>query len=59
MPRGTGKQTDGERKPQKQVVQVEEVHTGMVLHHCPSEKKRHEMNTTGVIVGVSAHTSTF
>lgn len=43
--RGTGKQVYGGEKPQKHVLHVYEVQTGIVLHQCPMEAKRNEVST--------------
>jgi predicted transposase YbfD/YdcC len=43
--RGTGKQPYGGEKPQKQVLHVYEVQTGIVLHQCPIEQKHNEVST--------------
>lgn len=42
--KGTGKQVDGGEKPQTHVFPVYEVHTGMVLHHCPILEKQNEVS---------------
>ena len=38
--KGTGKQVYGGEKPQKHVLQVYEVQTGIVLHQCPIDEKQ-------------------
>ncbi len=43
--RGTGKQLYGGEEPQKQVLHVYEVHTGMVLQQCPIAQEHHEVST--------------
>lgn len=43
--RGTGKQAYGGEEPQKQVLHVYEVHTGIVLQQCPIASKHNEVST--------------
>jgi predicted transposase YbfD/YdcC len=43
--KGTGKQTYGGEKPQKHVLHVYEVQTGIVLEQCPLAEKRNEVST--------------
>jgi len=43
--KGTGKQVYGGEKPQKHVLHVYEVQTGIVLHQCPIDEKRNEVST--------------
>jgi hypothetical protein len=43
--RGTGKQLYGGEEPQKQVLHVYEVQTGIVLHQCPIAKEHNEVST--------------
>jgi hypothetical protein len=43
--RGTGKQAYGGEEPQKQVVHVDEEHTGMVLQQCPIAQEHNEVST--------------
>jgi predicted transposase YbfD/YdcC len=43
--RGTGKQAYGGEEPQKQVLHVYEVQTGIVLQQCPIASKRNEVST--------------
>lgn len=42
--KGTGKQVYGGEKPQKQVLHVYEVQTGIVLQQCPIAEKRNEVS---------------
>lgn len=42
--KGTGKQVYGGEKPQKHVLHVYEVQTGIVLHQCPIEEKQNEVS---------------
>lgn len=42
--RGTGKQAYGGDKPQKHVLHIYEVETGIVLHQCPIEEKQNEVS---------------
>ena len=42
--RGTGKQIYGGENPQKQVLHIYEVQTGIVLHHCPIDEKQNEVS---------------
>ena len=42
--RGTGNQVYGGDKPQKHVLHVYEVHTGIVLHQCPIVEKQNEVS---------------
>lgn len=42
--KGTGKQVYGGEKPQKQVLHVYEVQTGIVLHQCPIAEKHNEVS---------------
>ncbi len=41
---GTGKQVYGGENPQKHVLHVYEVQTGIVLHQCPIEQKQNEVS---------------
>lgn len=43
--RGTGKQLYGGEEPQKQVLHVYEVHTGIVLQQCPIAQEHNEVST--------------
>jgi predicted transposase YbfD/YdcC len=43
--KGIGKQVYGGEKPQKQVLHVYEVQTGIVLQQCPIAEKRNEVST--------------
>ncbi len=43
--RGTGKQAYGGEEPQKQVLHVYEVHTGIVLQQCPIAPEHNEVST--------------
>lgn len=43
--KGTGKQVYGGEKPQKHVLHVYEVKTGIVLHQCPIDEKKNEVST--------------
>ncbi len=43
--RGTGKQLYGGEEPQKQVLHVYEVHTGIVLQQCPIAPEHNEVST--------------
>jgi len=43
--RGTGKQLYGGEEPQKQVLHVYEVQTGIVLHQCPIATEHNEVST--------------
>ncbi len=43
--KGTGKQVYGGEKPQKHILHVYEVQTGIVLHQCPIDEKRNEVST--------------
>ena len=43
--RGTGKQLYGGAEPQKQVLHVYEVHTGIVLQQCPIASEHNEVST--------------
>jgi predicted transposase YbfD/YdcC len=43
--RGTGKQIYGGEEPQKQVLHVYEVHTGIVLQQCPIASEHNEVST--------------
>jgi DDE family transposase len=43
--RGTGKQRYGGEEPQKQVLHVYEVQTGIVLHQCPIAPEHNEVST--------------
>jgi len=43
--RGTGKQAYGGEEPQKQVLHVYEVHTGIVLQQCPIAQEHNEVST--------------
>ncbi len=43
--RGTGKQAYGGEEPQKQVLHVYEVQTGIVLQQCPIAQEHHEVST--------------
>ena len=43
--KGTGNQTYGGEKPQKHVLHVYEVQTGIVLQQCPIAEKRNEVST--------------
>lgn len=42
--RGTGKQAYGGEKPQKQVLHIYEIQTGIVLHQCPIDEKQNEVS---------------
>jgi predicted transposase YbfD/YdcC len=42
--KGTGKQVYGGEKPQKHVLHVYEVQTGIVLHQCPIDEKQNEVS---------------
>jgi hypothetical protein len=42
--KGTGKQVYGGEKPQKHVLHVYEVQTGIVLHQCPIAEKQNEVS---------------
>jgi hypothetical protein len=42
--KGTGNQVYGGEKPQKHVLHVYEVQTGIVLHHCPIVEKQNEVS---------------
>ncbi len=43
--KGTGKQLYGGEEPQKQVLHVYEVQTGMVVQQCPIAQEHHEIST--------------
>src|SRR3989475_3519649 len=43
--KGTGKQLYGGEEPQKQVLHVYEVHTGIVLQQCPIAQEHNEVST--------------
>jgi len=43
--RGTGKQAYGGEEPQKQVLHVSEVHTGIVMQQCPLAPEQNEVST--------------
>lgn len=43
--KGTGKQVYGGEKPQKHILHVYEVKTGIVLHQCPIDEKKNEVST--------------
>jgi predicted transposase YbfD/YdcC len=43
--KGTGKQVYGGEKPQRHVLHVYEVQTGIVLHQCPIAEKHNEVST--------------
>jgi predicted transposase YbfD/YdcC len=42
--KGTGKQAYGGERPQKYILHVYEVQTGIVLHHCPIDEKQNEVS---------------
>jgi predicted transposase YbfD/YdcC len=42
--KGTGKQVYGGDKPQKHILHVYEVQTGIVLHQCPIQEKQNEVS---------------
>ncbi len=48
--KGTGKQVYGGEKPQKHILHVYEVQTGIVLHQCPIDEKRNEVSTLKPLV---------
>jgi len=43
--RGTGKQAYGGEAPQKQVLHIYEVQTGIVVQHCPIAQEHNEVST--------------
>lgn len=45
MLKGTGKQAYGGDAPQKQVLHIYEVQTGIVLQQCPIASKHNEVST--------------
>ncbi len=52
--RGTGKQRDGGEEPQKQVLHVYEVQTGIVLHQCPIAPEHNAREDAQTLVDRSA-----
>ncbi|HEU5377459.1 MAG TPA: hypothetical protein VFV38_18715 [Ktedonobacteraceae bacterium] len=42
--KGTGKQAYGGEKPQRHVLHVHEVQTGIVPHQCPIQEKKNEVS---------------
>jgi hypothetical protein len=52
--RGTGKQLYGGEEPQKQVLHVYEVQTGMVLQQCPIATEHHAREYSEALLDRSA-----